>query len=323
LNALIPTKSLFEADLRDGSIILGKHLSYSPPEDCDDTNADINPDSEEIPDNNIDENCDGQAESSSFTLDGLDMTFVRIPAGEFSMGCPEYELGRDNDEVRYQVTLTRSFYMQTTEVTQGQWLAVMGLTEAENPSGFRNCGLDCPVENVSIGGIQEFLTRFNTQRSDGYEYRLPTEAEWEYAARAGSDTAFCSGDITAPEGYEPNLHDFGWYYENSDADYAGCFESNDGRCIGPQPVKGKNPNAWELFDMHGNIEEWCSDWYGDYPTGSVTDPQGPSSGVFRVVRGGAWIYGARRCRSANRDRNLPGNRRNYFGFRLAASLSGR
>jgi formylglycine-generating enzyme required for sulfatase activity len=288
---------------------------FTPPEDCDDSDADINPDSEEIPDNNIDENCDGQAESSSFTLDDLDMTFVRISAGEFDMGSPEDELERRNDETLHRVRITQDFYLQTTEVTQEQWQTVMG----QNPSYFSNCGPDCPVEYVSWNDIQEFLTSLNAQRADSYEYRLPTEAQWEYAARADSDTAFYGGDITEPNGNDPILNTLGWYVQNSDASYEGCNEVSS-RCIGPQPVGGKIPNTWGLYDMHGNVWEWCSDWYGDYPSGSVSDPQGPSSGDNRVLRGGSWYSSASGCRSAYRSRSQPGSRNISGGFRLAASL---
>jgi formylglycine-generating enzyme required for sulfatase activity len=258
----------------------------------------------------------------SFTND-LGMTFNLIPAGAFTMGSPGSESGRDANETQHQVTLTQAFYIQTTEVTQGQWRAVMGA----NPSFFQNCGENCPVESVSWEDVQEFLEQLNAQTTDGYTYRLPTEAEWEYAVRAGSETAFCSGDITEPEGNDPILNTLGWYYENSDAIYDECFEfggeQDDERCIGLQPVESKNPNAWGLFDMHGNVWEWCSDWYGDYPTDGVSDPFGPSSGVSRVFRGGCWINSAAGCRSAKRNENEPGFRSNGLGFRLAVALFGR
>jgi formylglycine-generating enzyme required for sulfatase activity len=264
---------------------------------------------------------DGTSPSNSpdsFSND-LGMTFNLIPTGTFMMGSPATELGRYDNEIRHEVTLTQDFYMQTTEVTQGQWLGVM----EKNPSSFQNCGLDCPVENISWDDIQEFLTRINNQSADGYTYRLPTEAEWEYAARAGSDTAFCDGDITDPTGNDPILNTLGWYDENSDAGYEGCYERTDGRCVGPQLVGAKNPNAWGLFDMYGNIDEWCSDWYGEYSSGSVTNPLGPSSGALRILRGGSWANSARNCRSAIRDRDFPNYRFNSIGFRLAASPSNR
>jgi formylglycine-generating enzyme required for sulfatase activity len=251
---------------------------------------------------------------SSFT-NNFGMTFNLIPAGTFMMGSPETELGRHNNEIQHQVTLTQDYYMQTTEVTQGQWRAVMG----QNPSHFQNCGENCPVENVSWDDVQEFLRRLNAQLKDEYEYRLPTEAQWEYAARAGSNTSFYGGDITEPNGNDPILNTLGWYYENSDTGYSGCSE-RDGRCMGPQPVGGKSANDWGLFDMYGNVYEWCSDWYGGYPTGSVTDPLGPSSGDKRVLRGGGWINEARICRSASRGGYEPGDRDNGGGFRLTASI---
>jgi len=157
---------------------------------------------------------------SQFT-NPLGMTFNLIPAGTFTMGSPEDEPGRNDNETQHQVTLTQAFYMQTTEVTQGQWEAVMG----ENPSSFQDCGDNCPVEAVFWDDIQGFIAKMN-ERGEG-TYRLPTEAEWEYAARAGSTTAFANGGI--PEtvcGYDPNLDEMGWYCGNSDVTYSECLDIN-------------------------------------------------------------------------------------------------
>ncbi|WP_320042265.1 SUMF1/EgtB/PvdO family nonheme iron enzyme [uncultured Desulfobacter sp.] len=179
----------------------------------------------------------------------LGMTFVYIPPGTFMMGSPDSEPGRDDDEILHPVTLTKGFYMQTTQVTQAQWQAVMG----DNPSDFSGCGYDCPVERVSWEDVQEFIDRLNQQLSDT-GYRLPTEAEWEYAARAGSQTAFANGPITIIESgldLDPNLDAMGWY----------CYNAH-GKT---HPVAQKAANDWGLYDMHGNVWEWCADWYDDYP----------------------------------------------------------
>jgi formylglycine-generating enzyme required for sulfatase activity len=231
----------------------------------------------------------------------LGMEFVYIEPGTFMMGSPAGEKGRDSDEKQHRVTLTKGFYMQTTEVTQGQWKAVM----ANNPSHFKQCGDDCPVEKVSWEDVQKFIRKLN-QKEGATKYRLPTEAQWEYAARAGSNTAFANGDMKETGcGRDPHLWEMGWYCGNS------------GKRT--HSVAQKKPNAWGLYDMHGNVWEWCQDWYGAYPSGSVTDPEGPPSGVSRVLRGGSWNNNARYCRSANRNRNKPGNRNNNLGFRLAST----
>jgi uncharacterized protein (TIGR02145 family) len=229
----------------------------------------------------------------------LGMNFVYVNPGSFMMGSPADEPGRVSDETLHQVNLTQGYYMQTTEVTQGQWEAVMG----SNPSYFNECGSDCPVEKVSWHNIQEFLSRLN-QRGEGI-YVLPTEAQWEYAARAGSSNAFGNGPITETEKlFDPVLDSMGWYGYNSG------YKS--------YPVAGKQPNAWGLYDMHGNVWEWVADWYGPYPSESVTDPEGPASGSSFVVRGGSFGSHARRCRSASRPVCKPDCRDYDVGFRLAA-----
>ncbi len=223
--------------------------------------------------------------------DDFGMKFVYIPPGTFMMGSSENEPGRDRDETLHRVTLTRGFYMQTTEVTQGQWKEVMG----ENPSRFKECGDDCPVETVSWDDVQEFIKSLN-RKGEGL-YRLPTEAEWEYAARAGSETAYCFGNDAA------DLGKYAWYGESWDG--------------GTHPVAQKQPNAWGLYDMHGNVWEWCHDWYGKYPSDTVTDPTGSESGSDRVNRCGSFLNTARYCRSANRGNwRPPGFRGGYLGFRL-------
>jgi formylglycine-generating enzyme required for sulfatase activity len=226
----------------------------------------------------------------------LGMTFSLIPAGTFMMGSPESELGRGLDEALHKVTLTRSFYMQTTEVTQGQWETVMGI----NPSCFSECGPNCPAEEVSWNDAQDFIVALNS-RGEGI-YRLPTEAEWEYAARAGSTTVFSNGDITVKDcRLDPNLNTIGWYCGNT---------------ISTKPVTQKQPNAWGLYDMHGNVWEWVQDWHGSYPTTAVIDPTGPENGLARVIRGGGWSSSACNCRSANRAYYTPDVRHGVLGFRL-------
>lgn len=235
----------------------------------------------------------------TFTVNGVSFKMVRIPAETFMMGSPSGESGRDSDERRHRVRISKPFYLGETEVTQGLWRAVMG----NNPASFKNCGNNCPVERVSWKDCQAFIQKLNRLVSGG-GFRLPTEAEWEYACRAGSGSAFANGGITEKGcGHDSNLDAMGWYCGNSGKK--------------THVVRGKAPNAWGLYDMHGNVYEWCQDWYGAYPSGSVTDPAGPSSGSLRVLRGGSWYGYARYCRSANRNRLVPGNRDRDYGFRLA------
>ena len=225
----------------------------------------------------------------------LGQEFKLIPAGTFMMGdvgdAPDY----GDDEFLHQVTLTQSFYMQTTEVTQAQWEAVMG----NNPSYNQGCP-NCPVEGVSWYNVQEYIAEMN-KRGEG-EYRLPTEAQWEYACRAGSTTAIYNGNLTNVGcEYEPNLAAIAWYCYNSKVSY---------------PVAQKIPNAWGLYDMLGNIEEWCQDWYGPkyYYEAPGTDPPGPSSGLERIVRGGDTGSIGAIVRSSFRWGRLPDQKGS--GFRL-------
>jgi len=227
------------------------------------------------------------------------MSFVPIPPGTFDMGSPDDETDRESDETQHPVTISTGFYMQPTEVTQGQWLDVMG----SNPANFSDCG-DCPVEKVSWNDVQVFIEIIN-QRGEG-TYRLPTEAEWEYAARAETDTPFNTGNCLSTD--QAN-------FNGRDNPYDGCTAGEHrGETL---PVASFDSNARGLYDMHGNVWEWCQDWYGAYPTGAVTDPQGPDSGTYRVLRGGSWGAWASNCRSAKRFFASAPNYSNYaIGFRL-------
>jgi len=255
----------------------------------------------------------------SLITNSLGMTFAYIPDGTFMMGSPLEEPGRREDETRHEVTISRPFYMQTTEVTQAQWRRVMG----RNPSFFKNCGQDCPVENVSWGEVQEFIKRLNALEKTN-KYRLPTEAEWEYACRAGTDTPFYSGPvIILGDNTVPALDVIAWHAGNSCADYPGALDlpiwwESQPNCsrFGPQPAARKLPNAWGLFDMSGNVWEWCQNWYKEYSEDPAVDPQGPDYGSERVFRGGSWISGGWDCRSASRDGFSPGGRGLNIGFRL-------
>ncbi len=237
---------------------------------------------------------------------GISAQFVGVRAGTFQMGSPASEKNRESDEIAHSVTLTKDFEIQQTEVTQAQWFLVMGY----NPSSFKSkdsCPEDyleingtalCPnhpVETVSWNDTQEFIKKIN-QGNDGYSYRLPTEAEWEYAARSGTQTAYSFGDDS---GY---LREYGWYYENS---------GNRTHAVG-----SKKGNSNDLYDVHGNVWEWVQDWYAGYPSSSQRDPMGGTSGSFRVLRGGSWSSGARYLRSAIRLDVGPGYRWSLVGFRL-------
>lgn len=257
--------------------------------------------------------------------------FLKIPEGTFQMGSPESENGRSSDETLHTVRISRSFYMLSTPVTQALWNEIMD----DNPSDFE--GDDRPVEQVTWFDAIVFCNRlsecdgkrpcyyddadfeemfdgecpieegdldvFWDDDADGY--RLPTEAEWEYACRAGTKTAFNSGSCTQPGGTNPALDRAGWYCENSDNE--------------THHVKQKARNRWGLYDMHGNVYEWCWDWYDDYPSKSMTDPTGPSFGSGRVLRGGSWYNLAQSCRSAARNAYAPGYRYGDRSFRPVMS----
>jgi formylglycine-generating enzyme required for sulfatase activity len=219
---------------------------------------------------------------------------VRIPPGSFMMGSSTS--GEANEKPAHQVTINYSFYMGKYEVTQAQWQSVMG----NNPSHFKDCGGNCPVEQVSWDDAQSFINKLN-ESNDGFRYRLPTEAEWEYTCRAGM-----TGD------YLSNLMEMGWYVENS---------GNEDGPLGQKThdVGGKRPNALGLYDMHGNVSEWCQDWYHETYYGAPSDGSAWLSGgdqKYRVVRGGRWRYPASFARSAVRVGFLPAS--HWDGFRVVA-----
>jgi formylglycine-generating enzyme required for sulfatase activity len=235
------------------------------------------------------------------------LELVCIEAGSFTMGSPESEQERDSDETQHRVTLSKPFWLGQYAVTQGQWEALM----RGNPSDFKQVGKDAPVENVSWDDAMAFckklteLERASGRLPEGYEYTLPTESEWEYACRAGTTTPFHTGaNLTTSQGnYDGNYP------------YAGNAK---GECRWATTKVGSfAPNAWGLYDMHGNVWEGCLDWKGDYPKGAVIDPTDAIAGSGRVLRGGCWFNLARYCRSASRSRNEPGLRNYYLGFRLA------
>ena len=225
-----------------------------------------------------------------YTVSSINYKMVYISPGTFMMGSPSSEPKRDSDERQHKVTLTKGFYIGVTEITQNQWKAIMG----NNPSRFK--GDNLPVESVSWNDCREFIRKLNSQEG-GNKYRLPTEAEWEYACRVGTTTRFRIGYS------DSRLGDYAWYSSNSSSK--------------THPVSRKKPNAWGLYDMHGNVWEWCEDWYGNYPSGHVTDPDGLSSGSSRVGRGGNWGSSAGGCRSADRSGVTPGHGYGFLGFRLA------
>jgi formylglycine-generating enzyme required for sulfatase activity len=350
-------------------------------------------------------------EAQAFGIADLQIDMMPIPAGAFTMGSPSSEPGRSDDEVQHEVTISRPYWLGKTEVTVGQWKAIMpkdaafdkvGVTAAEIEIAVKNergqkitrddldrvkaddnlverglrgqvrraladdtlyningkmqtlrdaWGLgkdsdpdrrigneddDLPMHYVNWEEAMEFC-RLLTQRERaagrlpaGYAYTLPTEAQWEYACRAGSQTALPTGPIEIlGKRNAPALDQIAWYGGNSSQGYDGSgWDTKDwpekqypGGTAGPRKVGMKAANAWGLHDMLGNMFEWTSDWYGAYPGGSVTDPSGAASGTYRVFRGGSWDDTAAYCRSAFRGGNTPGNRNNDLGFRVALSSS--
>ncbi len=227
------------------------------------------------------------------------------------MGSPRYEEDREKDEDRHQVTLTRGFHLGVTEVTQDQWFSVMG----SKPSHFE--GGILPVENITFVQCVEFCNALSKQEgltpAYGFKnnkiywnresggYRLPTEAEWEYACRAGSQDRFTNGNNAS------HLQAVSWWRNNSTG--------------GTHEVASRQPNQWGLHDMHGNVWEWCWNFSAAYPTRFAVDPEGPSTGSSRVIRGGSWDNNQSACRSANHNSAKPGFKAGILGFRVARTVS--
>jgi len=231
----------------------------------------------------------------------IGMKLKLIPAGEFLMGSPESEPGRDENEAQHRVRITKPFYMQTTPVTQSQWITVMG----ETPWGeslFNPFHSDSPATHISHNSAVDFCHELSER--ENATYRLPTEAEWEYSCRAGTTTAYSFG-ASADE-----LEQYGWCSDNVVDLYA--------------PIVGqKVPNNFGLHDMHGNVWEWCNDWFDSYQNGRVTDPIGPADGTCRVMRGGSWWQTSDHCRSASRYYHHWSNTNfdHDIGFRVCLSPS--
>lgn len=231
------------------------------------------------------------------TIEGVGIELIRVEAGTFVMGSAPEEKGRHKAEgPQTRVTLTQDFWLGKTPVTQGQYEALTG----ENPSHFKAVGKEAPVERVSWEDAMAFCRKLTErERSagrlpEGYVYTLPTEAQWEYACRAGTS-----------EAYPGNPDKMAWHEGNS-----------GGRT---HPVAEKEPNTWGFYDMSGNVLEWCVDWYGDYAGGAVSDPRGPKFGHFRIARGGSWRVDVGVGRSAARAGGSAGRRDYTMGFRVALS----
>lgn len=258
--------------------------------------------------------CDGDGEFTIMLPGGVPLVMVCIPAGSFVMGSPSDERSRLSREgPQTTVTLTQDFYMGKYQVTQAQWLAVMGSWPGTAPSSTYGVGPSHPAYYISWNDAQNFITALNAHISSSGQgpatMRLPTEAEWEYAARAGTTTRFYFGDsLSVGDDCEDDgvRSQYMWYCGNSGSQ--------------THPVGQKLPNAFGLYDMHGNVWEWCQDWYtSSLPGGSVTNPTGPSTGSYRVIRGGGWYNFARLCRSADRHFTTPSNRSyGHCGFRLVS-----
>jgi len=234
-------------------------------------------------------------EGKPFTIPDLSLEMLWVKPGTFEMGSPSSEKDRDDDETPHMVTLTQGFYLGKHEVTQSQWEKMMG----SNPSSFR--GGDLPVETVPWMEVIAFCDKLTASERAagrlpaGMAYQLPTETQWEYACRAGTKTSYSFG--------------VGLTFRQANISIESSGRPTD---VGKYPA-----NAWGFHDMHGNVLEWCADWYGDYPSGAVRDPVGPADGSFRVLRGGSWYGAVRTARSAARTKRIPTYRDLFRGFRLS------
>ncbi|MEM7390711.1 MAG: formylglycine-generating enzyme family protein [Verrucomicrobiota bacterium] len=253
-------------------------------------------------------------------FDEVEQRMRWIPAGSFVMGSPEDEAGRFDRETQHEVELTEGFWLFDTPCTQGLWKAVMG----ENPCRFVSD--DRPVEQVSWEDCEAFISKINQERP-GLNLGLPTEAQWEYACRAGTAAATYAGDLDIKGARNaPILDEIAWYAGNSGVEFDlddGFYSSGwSGKQFphtkaGTRKVAEKKPNLWGLHDMLGNVFEWCVDYHGEYEAARQVDPVGPEKGSFRVLRGGGWASYARLVRAAYRGGNVPDFRYNYLGFRCA------
>ena len=257
-------------------------------------------------------------------INSIEMKLVLIPAGKFQMGSPETEAERETKELLHEVSISKPFYMGAYEVTQAEWQKVTGKASQALFDAKNGGGPDHPVENVKWYDMVDWCNRLSAlpaEKKAGRTYRLPTESEWEYACRAGTTTPFHYGKSLA----------------STESNFNGTFPYGDA-AKGPylrrtEKVGSHTPNAWGLYDMHGNVAEWCSDWYDPdyYRDSPKADPKGPPKGVlptdykdfYRVARGGCWLDEARACRSAYRFRAMPHDAYQLIGFRVVCEVSGK
>jgi formylglycine-generating enzyme required for sulfatase activity len=249
-------------------------------------------------------------EGKPFAIADLSMEMLWVKPGTFEMGSPLSEKDRQDRETPHSVTLTNGFYLGKHEVTQSQWEKVMG----SNPSFFK--GADRPVETVTWTVVNAFCDKLTASERAagrlpaGMAYQLPTEAQWEYACRGGTKTAFSFGEASGELHRHAN-------YADLNTDYGWSDKAHDDGYENTSPVGSYKANGWGFYDMHGNVYEWCADWYGDYPTGAVRDPIGHAAGSYRVLRGGSWNRTADFARSADRSRYEPAYSLSNLGFRLS------